>query len=605
MTSVQLLRRRRARWCLSLLALMVSAIGVSAQVKMCEDALPGYVIRSVEVKVRWRRDLAVPLKRNDPITTENLSAARKAVIEAISREVDEHISEFIKMNKLPAVASATAARSCSLRLPENTCRAEGLGDKCADVEIQAFTVTTNPVSTALNLLPIPRSNEYTFLSSVPVPLRVLNPKFGAGFDRELGFTPQAEISTDLLSLGEKKGGNDDDSGNRASLLLKAGGSKSVDERFYTSRAELSWLLRQPSEQFESVGVETSFSASHLPQKDGRHFDNSFRLGGHVIFNPTRGIMNRVALSGAYRHSSQRLLGGGTQPNILTVENGFEGRALLEGRVWNGFTRLGVWFDAMRPERLTGNYRRAAALLGYEKEIPVGGHTVGVEALLGAGWASSHTPDYAQFYGGSSLNSFLYEDILDPSTKSLPGGPLLRSFGQNQAGALLGGGQQRGAKEYQHFNLTVSIPIPGLSRPLIPNEVAFQNSQGKDVALRTIVKTAVENGELLLSLNLQEGGLSEEEADRKAAQIFREVKPGVNYLVDYGKLWAVKPLFMFDEARLSRPGGTGAHTRYAVGGGIQLTLVVAKFEAGYVRALRRLDGDRRGNFVARLVFQNLF
>ena len=70
-------------------------------------------------------------------------------------------------------------------------------------------------------------------------------------------------------------------------------------------------------------------------------------------------------------------------------------------------------------------------------------------------------------------------------------------------------------------------------------------------------------------------------------------------------FAIKPLVMFDEARLARAGSDNYRTRYALGGGLQLTIVVAKFEAGYMRSVNRVEGDRRGAFIARIVFHNLF
>ena len=43
----------------------------------------------------------------------------------------------------------------------------------------------------------------------------------------------------------------------------------------------------------------------------------------------------------------------------------------------------------------------------------------------------------------------------------------------------------------------------------------------------------------------------------------------------------------------------------MGGGIQFTVVTARFEAGYMRTLNPSSGDDRGNFFLRLTFQNLF
>jgi hypothetical protein len=275
---------------------------------------------------------------------------------------------------------------------------------------------------------------------------------------------------------------------------------------------------------------------------------------------------------------------------------------LEGRFLNGFSRLGLWLDGGKPRSLSKSYGRFAGLIGYEKEIPLAGHTFGIEALFGLGRASDRTPEYALFHGGNSLNSFLYQETGDPALTSLPSGPMLRSFGRNQGGFSIPGSGQRGANSFQHLNLTVSIPVPRLSSPLIPDEVVIENPRK---TLRNMVSFAINTGQQALSLNLQNEGLSEEEADKKATKIFGEIRPGVKYLTDYAKIYSLKPIVMFDEARLKRPGVANYQTRYAVGGGLQLTVVIAKFEAGYIHSLHRYSGDPRGNFVVRLAFENLF
>ena len=207
-----------------------------------------------------------------------------------------------------------------------------------------------------------------------------------------------------------------------------------------------------------------------------------------------------------------------------------------------------------------------------------------------------------FYGGNTLNSFLYQDTTDPTLTSLPSGPLLRSFGKNQAGFVVAGGPPVGANSYQHFNLNVSIPIPRLSSPLIPDVVVIPTPRK---TLRSLINFAVNSGEEALSLNLQDEGLSEEEANKKAAKIFGQIRPGVGFLTNFGKIYSLKPMVMFDYTRLTRSRSGDPQIRYAVGGGLQLTMVVAKFEAGYMRTVRSLGGDSRGNLVVRLVFQNLF
>ena len=44
---------------------------------------------------------------------------------------------------------------------------------------------------------------------------------------------------------------------------------------------------------------------------------------------------------------------------------------------------------------------------------------------------------------------------------------------------------------------------------------------------------------------------------------------------------------------------------AAGGGLQLTIVTASFEVGYMHTLSGPTFGNRGNVFARLVFQNLF
>jgi hypothetical protein len=138
--------------------------------------------------------------------------------------------------------------------------------------------------------------------------------------------------------------------------------------------------------------------------------------------------------------------------------------------------------------------------------------------------------------------------------------------------------------------------------LIPDEVVIAQPRK---TLRSLINFAVNSGQEALSLNLQDEGLSEEEADKKAEEIFAQIRPGVEFLTHHGKLYSLKPIVMFDYTRLTRSGSGAPQIRYAVGGGLQLTMVVAKFEAGYMRSVRALPGDSRGNVIVRLVFQNLF
>ena len=61
--------------------------------------------------------------------------------------------------------------------------------------------------------------------------------------------------------------------------------------------------------------------------------------------------------------------------------------------------------------------------------------------------------------------------------------------------------------------------------------------------------------------------------------------------------------MFDAAGMDVPGDNP--TWLAAGAGLQITVVTAKLEAGYMRTFSGPTFGDRGNVFVRLVFQNLF
>src|SRR5690606_5527813 len=99
------------------------------------------------------------------------------------------------------------------------------------------------------------------------------------------------------------------------------------------------------------------------------------------------------------------------------------------------------------------------------------------------------------------------------------------------------------------------------------------------------------------------GLSPEEAKRRATAIFEGIRPAAHFVIDQANVFAVKPLLMFDVAELNF--SPGRETWTAAGLGFQLTIVTAKFEAGYMRTLSGPTFGGRGNVFARLGFERLF
>src|SRR5215204_2864739 len=181
--------------------LMSAAVSLS-QTGECRDEWPDHKIRSVKIKARWLpSDLDLPLKKGDEFTPDKLRDTRLALIKAINAEKDKFEIEFVKLQRLQLV-DINFVRGCGRKVAAATCQADGLGTDCVDLELKPLALSTNPIFMGATLLPLPRSSSQTFLSGVPRLLRIFDPKFGVGADRELGATPQFDISTDLLSLGE-------------------------------------------------------------------------------------------------------------------------------------------------------------------------------------------------------------------------------------------------------------------------------------------------------------------------------------------------------------------------------------------------------------------
>jgi len=190
---------------------------------------------------------------------------------------------------------------------------------------------------------------------------------------------------------------------------------------------------------------------------------------------------------------------------------------------------------------------------------------------------------------------------------MPAGPLLRSFGEGAVGLPAPGGGVRGSSAFWHVNTNVAIPVRPWSLPLIPDEITdIPDSDGNGTPLKKVLRNQVDiTGPSMLAATLKQEGASEEEAARKAGEVFSEIQPATHFFIDDANLYAVKPLLLFDAAGMTVSDGSPAQTWVAAGGGLQVTVVTAKFEAGYIWTLSGPTFGSRGNAFARLVFQNLF
>jgi hypothetical protein len=222
-------------------------------------------------------------------------------------------------------------------------------------------------------------------------------------------------------------------------------------------------------------------------------------------------------------------------------------------------------------------------------------------LAGAGHASSGTPGFARFFGGNAPGQFLYDGADSASLTRLPSGPIIRSFGENEARLMGGDRLTSGGNTFWHVNLNVTIPIKPWSMSLIPNETIDLGDE--QVSLKRVLKNQINvTGLSMLTAVLRNEGVSDPEA--RAKKILQEVTPATRFIIEDANVYALKPLLMFDAAGLSDGNGR-SETWLAAGGGLQLTIVTAKFEAGYLHTLSGPRQGHGGNAFVRLVFENLF
>lgn len=283
-------------------------------------------------------------------------------------------------------------------------------------------------------------------------------------------------------------------------------------------------------------------------------------------------------------------------------------------------------------------------------------TVGIDVIAGAGRTWGDVPEYAKFFGGRPAGQFLYDELNAQDLTTFPFGPALRSLGQNQAGVVRSTTNPlSGGTSYWHANVSVSIPVSAWSRPLIPHEWVTASPkrsgdeefdghvpEGANICrdLKSTIKTLVGVSGVNLMVNQQardllteqekkdlrlrnvEDRTPEQQARLDAAELAltaaktrlrpeieslfaREILPVTNFIADHANIIAVKPLLLFDVAHLGLSGAGVSSTRYGLGGGLQIDVVLARFELGYMATLRREPGDAKGSFVGRLILKRLF
>ncbi|MEY2563360.1 MAG: hypothetical protein QOH88_1553 [Verrucomicrobiota bacterium] len=542
-------------------------------------------VRYVKVEGRWTDNLALPLRPGDLLTNQKLSAAMAALRDAITSGSNASLG-FHSKGEVGVLYLAVSYDTST-------------GDGTVGVIFRPYYLHLSMVQVGDNVLPIPRSPRPTIFANVPKPLLALNPMIGLSYDRVFGSAISASFGGDLFHLDP---GSSFDA--RQQFELRADGVKSLEESFYRANASLRYSHQRTNSSLEELAFAADYDGVDEPLGNSEHI----RHAGEAAFalKLKVGPATHLSISAGYRHADDSFVDGDTSFETNTTAHEQTARLLLDTipPAIHGFLRAAFWEESGWLDSAT--YQRFVGRIGYAREITISpNQTIGLEIVAGGGKTLGNTPGYSQFFGGNPRGQFLYDNPNLAALTQMPSGPIIRSLGENEAHLPGGAGLANGGDAFWHLNLNVTFPFRAWSRPLIPDELTdIPDLNGNPMTIKQVLTNQIDfTGPNMLAAVLQKQGLSADEALREARKILNEVSPAARFIINDANLYSIKPLLMVDAAGLS--GAGSSETWLAAGGGVQLTVVTAKFEAGYMRTLSGPTFGQKGNAFVRLVFQNLF
>ena len=568
--------------------------GRGCAASIADDA--GYQILRVTPNVRWGSQLAAdgPVKPGDSYSQANQDLARTFVEKHLRAQDDAVVAELTR-------ASVRYVMPCAIVESAATCHAALGTDKCVTLRIDAYAVQIPSAEvTGLNMGQS-RSPTDTYLNGVPAPLLALSPRADLRTDAALGTTVRFSSETDLAQLVaafHRVSPTDRRLARRFLGQVSLSGWRSTNADYYNGSLGFQGALLLHG-AVKQVTAEFLYDANLRPLGEAGLRSNDLTAGASAAILTGWPVVRTLQVRGSYHHSAEDLSELSTQTEENTGgsglhEQGVVAQVATDGTLGAATVRSSVWFE--RESSLANHsYRKVVARAGVERAIALRAHeTVDLQLLGGYGLADGLVPGMDRFTGGNAGASFMDEKLDSTEFEALPAGPIARSFG---AGKLdwLGDESTYGQQSFGHVNVTAGIPV-GLSRPLIPK---IQLTPKTTVA--GALKVQVNDNHVLESSLIAQGH-SAADAKREQARMTNAVKPAVNYIADQANLWSVKPVVLFDWARV-RADSEAARSRLGVGGGVQFGLVTTQLQAAYIHSVG--DGPAVGNFVFRLSFQNLF
>lgn len=550
-----------------------------------------YTVKEVEIKAWWMPDafaeevaaLTGKGKRYDPakinsvqnIIKEELLKSEAAIARTL---IDGSISVLYISSDV-----------CDISTPD--------GPREVRVQYRPWYLRVDLLNIGNNRLPIPRTARPLFRKNIPALLHSTTPVPGLFTDASYGWGVSLQTASRLI-------GKENLSQKNRMLDVLVHARKSLQHSYYGLDATLQYSHRFRSDSTLSVNLLALINASEDPllELKNRQFQTAIRGGIKGAFN--HNFLHGYH-AGIYWRYLKTNLAHLTNPAAYISENAYGMYALMDGRAGKGFSRLAVWLDAAHPQHPTLNdhYQRLVSRLAYAVSLGNNHSQVDIETQAGFGYTWSEAPQYHQFYAGNQPVPFLYEPVHSMRHTTIPAGPLMRSLGERTGS--FGYNNHTGGQTFWHLNLNLAIPVKAFSKPLIP-DVLIQE-EPREITLRSALKSQAKTVENFIIEDLIEnkGYPNDEATEKHAARIVnRDIRPTLNFLADKANVYSIKPVLLSDLAGMKDHHGHYA-TWWGAGLGLQLNIVVARFEASYMHTFAPSSFNRRGNFFMRISVQNFY
>ena len=480
--------------------------------------------------------------------------------------------------------------------------ADSTNSKKVAIVIHSYYLRIDLYNLGNNILPIPRTAKPTFYNQVPSILLATAPNVAILNDSRFGTSGVIQTTTDLFHIpGIAKSSG---STKKLRLCLSLNLRKSFNNSFYNFATVLQ--LFHPVYADTTLGWSFGIMYTKAEQPMGiNNYNNNFTRFFGVIEGNGKGLFfTKYTIGGSVGFSQNKYL---QQTNkFQNAETDYVLNAFSEGRIAKGLSRWGIWFNTAIP----GNdvtlkpYHRVACKFGYAVSLGSGHSNVDMETILSYGYTWKTPPGYNEYFAGNAFSNFLYTPLNSFINMPFPQGPVIRSLGEKEGGIPARSNGISGGTSYWGMNLTFSIPVTKWARPLIP-DIVIQESPRR-ITLRKAIKGQVTTAKSAIADDLAlNGGLSDDEADATADRIVnKDIKPTINYLADQANIYSVKPVIFFDAGQLKKRNIDNLIWT-AAGLGLQINVVNARLEIGYIQTLLPKSDDSKGNFLIRFLVQNFY